>query len=272
MQRRYSLAHLTALACPPPELIYYAGEAGYDSVGLRPILMHIAGEVNHDFAHNRTLFNATRKALMDTGVTLNDIEVVRVYDGVNVKEDYEAAMAAGAELGAQYALTSVWSKDTVYYTEKFAEICELAAKYSLTVALEFVTWSNIENIEQAVRLLRDVNYTNTAVLVDSLHFYRSRDTIDEIKALPASCFPYFHFCDAPQEIPADRASLIKTGREERLFVGEGAIDIRAIAACVPQANIALEIPNLRRVQEMGVREYVRQCLVHCKQYLEGQNM
>lgn len=268
MKRKYALAHLTALACPPPELIYYAGEAGYDYVGLRPILMHVPGEANHDFAHNRALFRATKEALKNTGVQLNDIEVVRVYDGVNVREEYEAAMEAGAELGAKYAITSVWSADPSYYTEKFSEICALAAQYQLKVNLEFVTWSNIKNMQEAVSLLQKVNYSNTTILVDSLHFYRSRDTLEEIRALSPRYFPYFHFCDAPKEIPAANEALIRTGREERLFVGEGAIDVKAIADCVPEALIALEIPNLQRIKELGVSEYIKQCLTHCKQYLE----
>lgn len=267
MQRKYALAHLTALACPPPELIYYAGQAGYDYVGLRPILMHVAGEANHDFAHNKSLLRATKKALSDTGIRLNDIEVVRIYDGVNIREEYEAAMEAGAELGAKYAITSVWSADPTYYTEKFAEICELAAQYHLTVNLEFVTWSNIENLQKAVALLQKVHYKNTTILVDTLHFYRSKDTLDEIKALPPHYFPYFHFCDAPKKIPDTQEALIQTGRGERLYVGEGAIDIKAIADCVTEAYIALEIPNIERIKALGAPAYIKQCLLRCKQYM-----
>lgn len=270
MKRRYSLAHLTALKCPPQDLIYYASEAGYDSVGLRPILMHVPGEVSHDFAHNIGLFLAVKNALRDTGITLNDIEVIRIYDGVNIKEEYEAAMNAGAELGAKYAITSVWTDNVPFYTEKFAEICDLAAQYHLTVNLEFVTWSSIETIKKAEELLRNVNRANTAILVDSLHFYRSRDTLDEIKALPRKYFPYFHLCDAPKAIPEDREELIRTGREKRFYVGEGAIDNRSIVNCVPDADIALEIPNLQKMQELGTLKYIKQCLIRCKQYLKDE--
>ena len=35
MQHRYSLAHLTAMALPPVDLIEVAARTGYDYVGLR---------------------------------------------------------------------------------------------------------------------------------------------------------------------------------------------------------------------------------------------
>lgn len=266
-RRKYSLAHLTAIACPPPELIYIARMAGYDCVGVRPILMNVAGEVNHDFARNKELLRLTKQALSDTGIEINDIEVARVYDGVRVKEEYEPAMAVSAELGVKHVTASIWSADKHYCIEKFGEICDLAAAYGLTVNVEFVTWANVRNIPETVALLEQSGRTNVGILVDTLHFYRSRDTLEEIKALPKHYFNYVHLCDAPVEIPEDKESLIKTGRGERLYVGEGAIDIRAVVDCLPHAVIGLELPHLQRVQEMGYAEHARRCLATCKVYL-----
>lgn len=34
MKKQYSLAYLTVLGCPPPEMVYMAGRVGYDFVSL----------------------------------------------------------------------------------------------------------------------------------------------------------------------------------------------------------------------------------------------
>lgn len=39
MKKQYSLAYLTILGCPPPEMINIAARTGYDFVSLRPIYM-----------------------------------------------------------------------------------------------------------------------------------------------------------------------------------------------------------------------------------------
>ena len=38
MKQEFSLAHLTVLGCPPPEMTYVAARAGYDYVSIRPHL------------------------------------------------------------------------------------------------------------------------------------------------------------------------------------------------------------------------------------------
>lgn len=267
MKRKYSLAHLTAIGCQPQELIYIAKLAGYDCVGVRPIPMHVPGEVNLDFARDKNLFRLTKQALEDTGIEINDIEVARVYDGVDVKEEYGPAMEAGAELGAKHITASVWTPDREYSIERFAELCELAGQYNLTVNIEFVTWANIRNIRETVELFRKAGKENVGILLDTLHFYRSRDTIAEIMELPARYFNYVHLCDAPAEIPEDAVELAKTGRGERLYVGEGAIDIRSVMDCLPDSVIGLEIPHIQRAAELGYAEHARRCLTTCRNYL-----
>ena len=44
MPYQYSLAHLTALGCPPPELAYVAARAGYDYISPRLIYMGLPGD------------------------------------------------------------------------------------------------------------------------------------------------------------------------------------------------------------------------------------
>lgn len=224
---KYSLAHLTVLGCAPPEMIYIAAMTGYDYVGLRPIYMGLPGEPNYDLANNKQMLKQTKRALASTGIKVNDIELARIYDGVDVKK-YEPAFEVAAELGATSVLSSIRTPKRDYYIEKFAELCDLAKKYGLRVELEFVTWADVKNLQEAVDVIKSVDKDNCGLMIDTLHFHRSRVKLEELDDLPKEWFRFAHICDGPAEIPTDKEALIHTGRDARLYIGEGAINIGEI--------------------------------------------
>ena len=73
----FSLAHLTALSLPPPDLIRAAADAGYQSVGLR-LLQVAPGTPFYPLMSDPPLLRESRSALADTGITVHDIEFVRI--------------------------------------------------------------------------------------------------------------------------------------------------------------------------------------------------
>lgn len=266
MKHKYSLVHLTAIDCPPPDFIRAAAKAGYDCVSLRTIPMGLPGEIPHDIARDHQLFSETVRAAKETGITINDTENARIFDGVDIR-NYEPALAAAAELGLHHILSNIWTDDKAYYTEKFGELCTLAARYGLTVNLEFVTWASVKNLREAAELLHAVDCANAGIVIDFLHYYRSKDTIEEVKGCPVGWFNFVHLCDAPREIPEDKESLIHTGREERLYPGEGAIDMKSVLQYLPDGVIrGIEVPHLVRVNEYGVAEHARRALIAAKEY------
>ncbi|MCD8078100.1 MAG: sugar phosphate isomerase/epimerase [Lachnospiraceae bacterium] len=268
MRRRYSLVHLSDINCPPPDFIRAAAAAGYDAVSLRTIPMGLKGEKPHDIAADRDLFRETRRAVKETGIIINDTENARIFDGVDILS-YEPALEAAAELGIHQILTNIWTDDRACYTEKFAELCDLAAQYEQTVNVEFVTWASVKNLEQVRELLEASGQKEAGVVLDFLHYYRSRVTLEEVRAMPPEKFRYVHLCDAEAEIPTDEASLIHTGRAERLYPGEGAIPMREVMEILPDALCGIEVPHLERVAELGLEEHARRALCSAKKYLEG---
>jgi len=263
MAHTYSLVHLTNIACPPPEMIRVAAKAGFDAVSLRTIPMGLKGEKPYDIAKNPQLLAETRKAAKETGIQLHDTENARIANGVNVK-DYEPALAAAAELGIRHILSNIWTDDKAFYTEQFCILCDLAAQYGQTVSLEFVTWASVKNLRQAKELLLASGKENVGVVVDCLHFYRSRVTLEELDGCPQNWFHYAHLCDCPAPIPDDETSLIHTGRAERLYPGEGAVPIRDIVSRLPYATRGVEVPHLRRVEELGYEEHAKNILAAAK--------
>ena len=121
MATQYSLAHLTVLGCPPPEMTYIAARAGYDFVSLRPIFMGLPGEPNYALADNPAMLKQTKRALAETGIKLHDIELARIYDHMHPTK-YLPAMEVAAELGGRAVLSSIWTEERDYAIDKFGEV------------------------------------------------------------------------------------------------------------------------------------------------------
>ena len=263
----FSLAHLTVLGCPPPEMAYIAAMTGYDYISIRPIYMGLPGEPNYDLANNKTMLKQTKRALNDTGLKVHDIELAKIEDGRNVRQ-YEPALEVAAELGAKSVLSSIWTLNREFYLEQFADLCDMAKKYGLNVDLEFVTWASVSDLKGAVDVLKSTNRENAGIMIDTLHFHRSKVSLEELDELPREWLHFAHICDGPADIPTDKEGLIHTGRDARLYVGEGAIDIASIVNRLPEGIVySIELPHLERVAEFGYAEHARRCLQTAKDYL-----
>ena len=266
--QQFSLAHLTVLGCAPPEMTYIAARAGYDFVSYRIISMHLPNEPNYGLAENKEMLRQTKTALNGTGLKVHDIELARIQDGVDLKS-YAPALETAAELGARQVITSIWTPERNYAIDRLAELCDLGKKVGLTMNLEFVTWANVTNLQEAIAVCRAVKRENCGLLIDTLHFNRSRVRLEELDAVPREWFHFAHVCDAPKEIPSTNEGLIHAGREERLYVGEGGIDVAAIVNRLPEVPYSLEIPNLARVKELGYAEHAWRCLQTAKRYFSA---
>lgn len=279
MDVKYSLVHLTNAACTPPELIRAAAKAGFDCVSLRSIPTRmkreeksvgesVTGKMPFALSEDRELLKETQRAAKEEGIWIHDTENARIFDGVDVCE-YEKDLEAAAELGIREILTNIWTEDEAFYEDAFAKLCELAAPYGQNVNLEFVTWSGIKGLGDAVRLLKKVRQPNQGIVLDTLHFYRSGNIPEELEGLPENWFRYVHLCDCPKKIPRQKEELIRVGLEERLIPGEGAVDIPGILSRLPAVVRGLEIPHKKRIADLGFQEYICQALGQTKRYLEG---
>lgn len=272
MNRQFSLLYLTAAKCPPPEMIYIAGRAGYQYVSLRTIAMGLPGELNFGLSRNAELLNHTMQALADTGVKLLDIECARIDERTDLQR-YQPEMEVAARLGAKAVTANVWTNDRHYNVEMFAQLCAQAERFGLQVNLEFVTWSAIKDIREAVALIDAAGADNAAIAVDTLHFHRSRCRPEDLENLPLRLFGSLHLCDAPGGIATTVEGLIHTGRAERLYLGEGGIDVASIVRHAPPGMIcAIEIPHLERVDVIGSAEHAHRALETAKSYLQANGL
>ncbi len=264
--RQFSLAHLTMLGVPPPQLVETAAAAGYQFVSLRPIPVGAPNEPLYPLATDRALLASTKAAMAATGVGLLDIEVARIIKEATPRS-YLFALEAAAELGGRHVLSSAWCDDRPYILEFFCELCDLAQPFGLTVDLEFVTWSGVRTLDEAVEVVREARRPNAGIVVDTLHFDRCHAELEKLSSLPREWFHFAQISDAPASYSTEREDLIRIGRAERLYLGEGGIDVASILGRLPQVPLSIEIPNTAKLSSLGAEQYARLCIETARSFL-----
>lgn len=268
MKHDYSLAHLTVLSLTPPQVIDVAARAGYRYVSLRMTRV-TAAEPLYDLARDRLLMRETKARLDDTGLDVLDVELFRM-DPKLAPEDFAAELHATAELGATNVIAQLPDPDRGRATDRFARLCDLAKPLGIFVNLEFPHWTETGTLAEATRVLRAVDRSNGAILIDMLHMARSNSSCEELKKLPREWFRFAHVCDAEKQCPATIEAIIRTARDERLFPGEGSIDVRGILACLPDdIPYSLEIPRLALTKAVGPEEVARLAIRVAQSHLDG---
>jgi len=265
----FSLAHLTALSLSPPELVDAAAEAGYRYVGLR-LTRVTPQEPHYPLATDPALMRTTKVRLAATGIEVLDVELARISPDDDPR-DFQRFLEAGAELGARHVITQLPDPDRARKTDRFAQLCEMARPLGLTIDLEFPSWTETPDLNAAVRVLREADQPNAGILIDLLHFARSGSSIADLRQLPATWFHFAHVCDAPAAVPTTNEGLIHTARFERLFPGEGGIDVHGILGAMPAGlPYALEIPRATLVAQIGGKEHARRAITATREYFARQ--
>lgn len=255
---QYSLAQLTVLQASPPELIRIAAAAGYDYVGLR--LLEVTGGDAWPLATDAGLMRETKAAMAEHKVGVLDVELVRLTPEVRI-EDLRPTLDVTAELGARHVLTQAHDTDWARLLDNFGSLCDLLSSYGLTADIEFLTWTPMRGVSEVLRLLRAAHRPNVGITVDSLHFYRSGCSLEDLDAVPPEFFHFIQVSDAPAVGPTSVEGLIHAAREDRLDPGAGGLDLAALIGRLPDdIAIVVEIPNSRLAAQMSDENRARNAL------------
>src|ERR1700709_235272 len=213
MMPSFSLAALTALDLAPPALIDVAAACGYDQVGLR-LLPAMAGGIAYPLMDDEAGLKETLARMDATGITVADLEVVAFRPDTEIAA-FSAFFETGAKLGAKNILVAGYDPDLKRFTDRFGKFCEAAAPYGLTADLEFMPWTSVPNLRTANSIVAQVGQPNAGVLVDALHFDRSKSLLGELVRLPADRLHYWQLCDGPAESPSTTEDMIHQAPYER---------------------------------------------------------
>ncbi|HEU4353465.1 MAG TPA: sugar phosphate isomerase/epimerase [Burkholderiales bacterium] len=232
--RAIGLAALTLLELPAHEQVSVAAQAGYSHVGLR--LVPVSNQVLPPFDEREV-----ERRLAATGVRVLDVEVFRLAPQTRVAE-WEPVLGTAQRLGATDLLAH--GDDPVHQrlVEAFGELCALAARYSLRVNLEPMPWVEVSTVTRAKRLIAESAANNAAVLIDAIHFFRADNRFEDIP----HAMNYAQFCDAHPGRPSEIKEIIRQARSDRLFPGEGALELERLLKALPaDLPLSLEVPVSR---------------------------
>jgi len=182
-----------------------------------------------------------------TGLTAVDMEVIRIgADG----DCGEQLIDAAAEVGARNVLTISSLPDADATAERLGELCRHAAPAGIRVCIEFMRFTAVKTLADAVDVAERTGEANVGILCDLLHVVRSGTTFDDIAAADAGLFPYVQWCDAPAEPRGwTTRDLVGDALDDRSAPGEG--DLRADAF---EALFSPSVPFSLEVRSAALRE------------------
>jgi sugar phosphate isomerase/epimerase len=181
------------------------------------------------------------RRLAATGVRVLDVEVFRVAPQTRVA-NWESALATAQRLGATDLLAHGDDPEHQRLVQAFGELCKLAARYGLRVNLEPMPWVEVSTVVRAKRLIAECSAGNAAVLIDAIHFFRADNRLEDIP----SAMNYAQMCDAHPGRPTELQEIIRQARSDRLFPGEGALELKRLLSALPaDLPLSLEVPVSR---------------------------
>jgi sugar phosphate isomerase/epimerase len=102
-----------------------------------------------------------------------------------------------------------------------------------------------------MRILGGAGRENGGVLVDAIHFFRAGDTPPALAKLPRKFLRYMQLCDARPERPSEMQEIIRQARSDRLFPGEGGLDLKGLMKALPAGiPLSLEIPVAKKMEPL----------------------
>jgi sugar phosphate isomerase/epimerase len=104
----------------------------------------------------------------------------------------------------------------------FKEMCDIAKASNMRIALEFLPWTDLRNIEMAWDVVREADCSNGGLLLDTFHFFKGGSKIDDLREVPTEKIFLVHLDDAP-DLSMDLHEMSSYGR---LFPGEGAFPLK----------------------------------------------
>ena len=262
-----ALAQLTALELAPPDFVAVGAANGCASAGLRLIPV-VPGGGAYPLMDDPALLRETLRVMADTGTGIGDLEIVMLRPDTDLAQ-FMPFLEVGGRLGARHVLVAGYDPDEARLTARFAAFCDLAAPFGLTADLEFMPWSDVPNMASAVRIAVAADRPNAGVLLDPLHFDRSDSRIADIEATPRTLLHYWQICDGPRERPDTIEGLLHTARAERLFPGEGGIDLLPIVKAMPPTlTISIEVPTVELARTVPAGERVRRAVAATRRVLD----
>jgi sugar phosphate isomerase/epimerase len=119
----------------------------------------------------------------------------------------------------------------------------------------------VPDLNTAVGIVEKVSSPAAGILIDALHFDRSAGRLEDLRGISPQRLHYWQICDAPAERPATTEALMHAAREERMFPGEGGIDLVGLTREMPpDITISIEVPTVELAKTLDAEARARRAL------------
>lgn len=237
-----TLSHLT-VGAPPLEMIDAAAAAGFRSVGLRLCGRRYQDAFPVDVIGAPRMIGAIRSRLEERGVRLASVNAFQFYPDVDW-ERLAPVVDTAAALHAPSIIVNGFDAPQ-RFDALFARFCEAARAAGIRVALEFLPYSRVRTLGDALRSVRASGCENAGVLIDALHLDRSGGTADEVRRVDPRDIVFAQLCDAKRlERPLPDEELMRQARSSRLELGEGELALFELVDALP-AGLEIEYEVIR---------------------------
>lgn len=266
---RLGIERLGVFDMPPVEFVRLVATLGcaWAGIGLVPTGRfnphnYPSWSLRDDAAMRREL----RTALADTGVRIGIVEGFAVVPGQNPRS-FDRDLDLVAELGGARINVVSLDKDLNATADGFALLSELGAARGLQVSAEIGSLGPIGQIDQALIVMRQVDKPNFNLLLDSMHWFRLGNTVEQLAALPPGVVGYAQLCDAPMTPRFD--TYLEEAMYERMVPGDGELPLEEFVRYLPpDVIVSLEVPQRSQaLRGTDPRERLAACVAAARSYL-----
>ena len=230
--RLISLAAGVVQEFPPEDVVYAAAGAGFNATGIWCDLA----------SWNSTRSDRVKTALTETGLCALDLEVVWLKPG-EALSTHDAMLEIALDLGVRNVLCVSSEPDIAHTKKRFEHLCRKAEAGRLRVVLEFLAFTEVRSLRQALEVVQDVAHPCGGILVDTLHLQRTGASALDVSSVSPTLMPYIQLCDASAE-PQDSSQegLLEDALYLRQLPGDGELPLKEILAQLdPMLPLSLEI-------------------------------
>lgn len=188
-----------------------------------------------DAAMRKELTNKVR----ELGLQIKLVEGFAITDQITA-DSYLHDLDDVAEMGAASICAVSMDKDFARSCAQFAALAEAGAERGLRVTTELGA-GTIRNITKAQDALGEIRHANFALLIDTMHFFRSGANVADLAALPIDAIAHVQLCDVP--MPAQMDSYMEEALYERRALGDGHLPLQEFVRALPRGiPLGLEMP------------------------------
>jgi sugar phosphate isomerase/epimerase len=262
------LAHPTLNDLSPPEFIRVAERTGYDAINLRIIPLE-PNTATANIFNDRKLLRATADALASSPIVVLDVEVIRIEANTQASE-FIALFEAAQTLGARYCVAIAMDDDESRVTQRLAELCAVAAPFGISVVLEFMMRGGIRTLDSAHRIVTATGASNTGVLVDALHFYRSGAKDEDLATVDPALLPYMQINDVRDFARLRSIPVAENPTWKKVLPGAGDLHLRELLHALPSGiPISVEVPGTPGISLAEAEQYAREAIDTTRAVMAG---